>query len=82
MRPSQIWKAERKAGQFILDNREMISACTDLSDGGLAMLSRWDGDSNLSVTLDAGIASVFGEDRHAAQSRLTDKTERGGLRRS
>jgi len=35
--PSVDLEAERKAGQFILDNREMISACNDLSDGGLAL---------------------------------------------
>jgi phosphoribosylformylglycinamidine (FGAM) synthase-like enzyme len=29
--------AEAKHGQFIRDNRAMITACTDLSDGGLAL---------------------------------------------
>ena len=35
--PSVDLSAERRNGQFILDNRNNIRACTDLSDGGLAM---------------------------------------------
>ena len=30
-------EAERRAGDFIRDNRQWIGACTDLSDGGLAL---------------------------------------------
>jgi len=30
-------EAERRNGEFIRDNRALISACTDLSDGGLAL---------------------------------------------
>ena len=58
-------EAERKAGQFILDNREMISACNDLSDGGLALAAfEMATASDTGVTLDASdAASLFGEDQ-------------------
>ena len=58
-------EAERKAGQFILDNREMISACNDLSDGGLALAAfEMATASDTGVTLDANdAASLFGEDQ-------------------
>ncbi|MCV2875509.1 phosphoribosylformylglycinamidine synthase subunit PurL [Rhodobacteraceae bacterium XHP0102] len=58
-------EAERKAGQFILDNREMISACTDLSDGGLALAAfEMAAASGTGVSLDAGdAATIFGEDQ-------------------
>ena len=58
-------EAERKAGQFILDNREMISACNDLSDGGLAFSAfEMAAASDTGVTLDASdAASLFGEDQ-------------------
>ena len=63
--PSVDLEAERKAGQFILDNREMISACNDLSDGGLALAAfEMAAASDTGVTLDASdAASLFGEDQ-------------------
>ena len=63
--PSVDLEAERKAGQFILDNREMISACNDLSDGGLALAAfEMATASDTGVTLDASdAASLFGEDQ-------------------
>mgnify|MGYP003342639229 FL=1 len=35
--PKVNLKTERKHGDFILDNRNLINACIDLSDGGLAL---------------------------------------------
>ncbi|WP_340260727.1 phosphoribosylformylglycinamidine synthase subunit PurL [Roseobacter sp. HKCCA0882] len=63
--PAVDLEAERKAGQFILDNREMISACNDLSDGGLALAAfEMATASDKGVTLDASdAASLFGEDQ-------------------
>ena len=63
--PAVDLEAERKAGQFILDNREMISACNDLSDGGLALAAfEMATASDTGVTLDASdVASLFGEDQ-------------------
>jgi phosphoribosylformylglycinamidine synthase II len=63
--PAVDLEAERKAGQFILDNREMISACNDLSDGGLALAAfEMATASDTGVTLDASdAASLFGEDQ-------------------
>ncbi len=63
--PAVDLEAERKAGQFILDNREMISACNDLSDGGLALAAfEMATASETGVTLDASdAASLFGEDQ-------------------
>ncbi len=63
--PSVDLEAERKAGQFILDNREMISACNDLSDGGLALAAfEMATASDTGVTLDASdAASLFSEDQ-------------------
>ena len=58
-------EAERKAGQFILDNRKMISACNDLSDGGLALAAfEMAASSSTGVKLDASdAATLFGEDQ-------------------
>lgn len=63
--PAVDLEAERKAGQFILDNREMISACNDLSDGGLALAAfEMATASDTGVTLDASdAASLFSEDQ-------------------
>ncbi len=63
--PAVDLEAERKAGQFILDNREMISACNDLSDGGLALAAfEMATASDTGMTLDASdAASLFGEDQ-------------------
>ncbi|CTQ31840.1 phosphoribosylformylglycinamidine synthase subunit PurL [Jannaschia rubra] len=56
---------ERAHGEFILANRTLISACTDLSDGGLALAAFTLAESaGLGVTLDVtGTAALFGEDQ-------------------
>ena len=58
-------EAERRAGQFILDNRKMISACNDLSEGGLALAAfEMAASSATGVKLDASdAATLFGEDQ-------------------
>ncbi|WP_099823524.1 phosphoribosylformylglycinamidine synthase subunit PurL [Oceaniglobus indicus] len=57
--------AEAAAGQFILDNRTLFSAVTDLSDGGLALAAFELAEAaGVGVTLDsADIAQLFGEDQ-------------------
>jgi phosphoribosylformylglycinamidine synthase len=57
--------AERAAGDFILANRAMITACTDLSDGGLALAAFEMAEaSGVGVVLDdADQAQLFGEDQ-------------------
>ncbi|WP_276715510.1 phosphoribosylformylglycinamidine synthase subunit PurL [Pseudooceanicola nitratireducens] len=57
--------AERAAGDFILANRTMITACTDLSDGGLALAAFEMAEaSGVGVVLDdADQAQLFGEDQ-------------------
>ncbi len=57
--------AERRNGEFIRANRAMIGACTDLSDGGLA-LAAFDiaQAANIGITLQASdTATLFGEDQ-------------------
>ena len=58
-------EAEARNGQFILDNAENINACTDLSDGGLAMAAFELAEaSGVGVTLDASdTPTLFGEDQ-------------------
>jgi len=63
--PAVDLAAERRNGEFIRANREWINACTDLSDGGLA-LAAFDlaEAAGVGVTLDAGdTATLFGEDQ-------------------
>ena len=57
--------AERAHGDFIRDNRAFIKACTDLSDGGLALAAfEMAENANVGVTLDASdTPSLFGEDQ-------------------
>jgi phosphoribosylformylglycinamidine synthase len=57
--------AERRNGEFVRANRAAIRACTDLSDGGLALAAFEMAESaGLGVTLEAsGIAALFGEDQ-------------------
>ena len=57
--------AEAKHGQFIRDNRSLITACTDLSDGGLALAAfELAQATNVGVTLDVGdTPTLFGEDQ-------------------
>jgi len=57
--------AERRNGEFIRDNRDWITACTDLGDGGLALAAFEMAEAaGVGVTLDAGdTATLFGEDQ-------------------
>ena len=57
--------AERAHGEFIRANRSLIKACTDLSDGGLALAAFELAESaGVGVTLDAGdTPTLFGEDQ-------------------
>jgi phosphoribosylformylglycinamidine synthase len=56
---------EKAHGDFIRDNREMIKACTDLSDGGLALAAfEMAEGAGVGVQLDAGdTPTLFGEDQ-------------------
>ena len=58
-------EAERAAGAFIRDNRQWITACTDLSDGGLALAAfEMAAAGGVGLTLDAAdTATLFGEDQ-------------------
>ncbi|MGR3491182.1 MAG: phosphoribosylformylglycinamidine synthase subunit PurL [Shimia sp.] len=58
-------EAERRHGDFIRANAAHIAACTDLSDGGLALAAFELAEaSGLGVTLDPGDAgALFGEDQ-------------------
>ncbi|WP_284266659.1 phosphoribosylformylglycinamidine synthase subunit PurL [Roseicyclus amphidinii] len=58
-------EAERRAGEFIRANRQWIGACTDLSDGGLALAAfemAVAGGVGLSVEA-SDTATLFGEDQ-------------------
>ncbi len=57
--------AEKANGDFIRANREMIKACTDLSDGGLALAAfELAEKAGVGVALDTGdTAELFGEDQ-------------------
>ncbi|WP_136635263.1 phosphoribosylformylglycinamidine synthase subunit PurL [Pseudooceanicola onchidii] len=57
--------AERAAGEFILANRDTIRACTDLSDGGLALAAFEMAEaSGVGVVLDdSDQGHLFGEDQ-------------------
>jgi phosphoribosylformylglycinamidine synthase len=63
--PTVDLAAERRNGEFIRANREWINACTDLSDGGLALAAFELAEAaGVGVTLDAGdTATLFGEDQ-------------------
>jgi len=58
-------QAERLHGDFIRDNAAFIKACTDLSDGGLALAAFEMAEAaGVGVTLDdADTATLFGEDQ-------------------
>jgi phosphoribosylformylglycinamidine synthase len=58
-------EAERRNGRFLLDNRALIRAATDLSDGGLAMAAFEMAEAGgVGVVLDsADTAFLFGEDQ-------------------
>ncbi|MDO6730347.1 phosphoribosylformylglycinamidine synthase subunit PurL [Marinovum sp. 2_MG-2023] len=57
--------AERRAGDFIRDNRDWIDACTDISDGGM-VLAAYDlaeaGDVGLTLDV-TDTPQLFGEDQ-------------------
>ncbi|MTH33957.1 phosphoribosylformylglycinamidine synthase subunit PurL [Paracoccus limosus] len=57
--------AERKHGGFIRENRKLLNAAADLSDGGLALAAFELAESaGLGVSLDSGdIGQLFGEDQ-------------------
>ncbi|WP_374646114.1 phosphoribosylformylglycinamidine synthase subunit PurL [Tabrizicola sp.] len=57
--------AERRAGEFLRANRKAIRACTDLSDGGLALAAfEMAEGAGLGVRIDSGeIGFLFGEDQ-------------------
>lgn len=57
--------AERRAGDFIRANRAQVKACTDISDGGLALAAFELAEAaGVGVTLDVtGTAELFGEDQ-------------------
>ncbi|MFP7672763.1 phosphoribosylformylglycinamidine synthase subunit PurL [Marivita sp. S0852] len=57
--------AERLHGDFIRENRDLIKACTDLSDGGLALAAfEMASASDVGVQIDeADQAMLFGEDQ-------------------
>ncbi|WP_425090445.1 phosphoribosylformylglycinamidine synthase subunit PurL [Tropicimonas sp. S265A] len=57
--------AERRNGTFILDNRALICACSDISDGGLALAAFEMADAaEMGVSLDVGdMETLFGEDQ-------------------
>lgn len=57
--------AERRHGEFIRAHRQWIAACTDLSDGGLALAAfELAENAGLGVQIDEGdIAFLFGEDQ-------------------
>ena len=56
---------EKKNGDFIRDNRDLIRACTDLSDGGIALAAFELAEaSGVGVLIDdAATAFLFGEDQ-------------------
>ena len=57
--------AERRNGDFIRANRDLIKACTDLSDGGLALAAfEMASGSDVGVVIDeSDQAMLFGEDQ-------------------
>ncbi|MEW2914377.1 phosphoribosylformylglycinamidine synthase subunit PurL [Leisingera sp. JC11] len=63
--PAVDLEAEKRNGEFIRANRELIKACTDLGDGGLALAAfEMAEEADVGVQLDAGdTQTVFGEDQ-------------------
>ncbi len=63
--PSVDLLAEKVAGEFILSNRKSIKACTDLSDGGLALAAfEMAEEAGMGVSLlSHDIGQLFGEDQ-------------------
>ncbi|MHC9236866.1 phosphoribosylformylglycinamidine synthase subunit PurL [Pseudooceanicola sp. 502str34] len=63
--PAVDLEAERRNGDFIRENRAWIRACTDLSDGGLALAAFEMAEAaGTGVTIDeADMGQLFGEDQ-------------------
>ncbi|MBV2361075.1 phosphoribosylformylglycinamidine synthase subunit PurL [Thalassococcus sp. CAU 1522] len=63
--PAVDLMAERRNGEFIRANRDLIKCCTDLSDGGLALAAFEMAEaSGVGVHLDSDdTAALFGEDQ-------------------
>ena len=63
--PAVDLAAERRNGEFIRANHALITACTDLSDGGLALAAFEMAEAaGVGVTLDAAdTPALFGEDQ-------------------
>ncbi|WP_353472547.1 phosphoribosylformylglycinamidine synthase subunit PurL [Salipiger sp. H15] len=63
--PTVDLEAERRNGEFILANRDLIRSCCDLSDGGLAMAAFEMAEaSGVGVHIDAAdTPTLFGEDQ-------------------
>jgi phosphoribosylformylglycinamidine synthase len=61
--PAVDLDAEKRNGDFIRDNANLIKACTDLSDGGLALAAFEMAEaSDVGVVLDAAnMGALFGE---------------------
>jgi len=57
--------AEKQNGYFILNNRELINACTDLSDGGIALAAFELAEmGNIGMEIEiSDSATLFGEDQ-------------------
>ena len=63
--PAVDLEAEKRNGEFIRENRDLIKACTDLSDGGLALAAFEMAEAaGVGVQLDvADTQTLFGEDQ-------------------
>ncbi|UWQ81079.1 phosphoribosylformylglycinamidine synthase subunit PurL [Leisingera sp. S132] len=63
--PAVDLEAEKRNGEFIRANRELIKACTDLGDGGLALAAfEMAEEAGVGVQIDAGdTPALFGEDQ-------------------
>ena len=63
--PAVDLEAEKRNGDFIRDNAELIRACTDLGDGGLALAAFELAEAaGVGVQIDDGdMAHLFGEDQ-------------------
>jgi phosphoribosylformylglycinamidine synthase len=63
--PKVDLQVEKQNGFFILNNRHLINACTDLSDGGIALAAfELAEKGNLGIEIDiTDTATLFGEDQ-------------------
>jgi phosphoribosylformylglycinamidine (FGAM) synthase-like enzyme len=63
--PAWTWRPRRRNGDFIRAHRDWIKACTDLSDGGLALAAfEMAAASGVGVQIDTDdTATLFGEDQ-------------------